>query len=77
MIEVGIYHRDLILVRQQPDADNGDIVVALLDDTATVKTFYREANSMCRLQPENPAFEPIYSNNVKVLGKVIALFRKL
>ncbi len=75
MIEAGIFDKDLVLVRQQPTANNGDIVVALLEDSATVKTFYRE-NGHIRLQPENPAFEPIITKDVSILGKVIGLFRR-
>lgn len=75
MIEAGIFDRDLILVRQQNDADNGDIVVALIEDYATVKTFYREKDFV-RLQPENPAMSPIIVKEVLILGKVIGLFRK-
>ncbi len=74
MIEAGILDEDLILVRQQQSANNGDIVVALLEDEATVKRFYREKN-MIRLQPENSSMEPIYAQNVAILGKVIGLFR--
>lgn len=75
MIEAGIFDRDLILVRQQNDANNGDIVVALIEDFATVKTFYREKDFI-RLQPENPAMSPIIVKDVLILGKVIGLFRK-
>lgn len=75
MIDAGIFNRDLILIRQQQDANNGDIVVALLDDSATVKTFYREKDHI-RLQPENPAYEPILTKDVSILGKVIGLYRR-
>lgn len=75
MIEAGIFDKDLILVRQQSNADNGDIVVALIEDFATVKTFYRE-NDFIRLQPENATMSPIIVKDVAVLGKVIGLFRK-
>lgn len=75
MIEAGIYDRDLILVRQQSFAENGDIVAALLEDSATVKTYYKEADCI-RLQPENASMSPIYAKDVKILGKVIGLFRK-
>lgn len=74
MIEAGIHHNDLVLVRKQPDADNGDIVVAMIDDSATVKTFYREGTHI-RLQPESPLFDAIVSDEIVVLGKVIGLFR--
>lgn len=76
MIEAGIFDGDFVVVRQQPTADNGDIVVAMIDEEATVKTFYREADRI-RLQPENSALDPIYSRDVTVLGKVVALFRRL
>lgn len=76
MIEAGIFHGDFVVVRQQPTAENGDIVVAMIDEEATVKTFYREADRI-RLQPENSSMEPIYAREVSVLGKVVALFRRL
>ena len=75
MIEAGIFDKDLILVRQQQDANNGDIVVALIEDFATVKTFYKEKDFI-RLQPENPSMSPIIVKDVAILGKVIGLFRK-
>ena len=75
MIEAGIFDKDLILVRQQQDANNGDIVVALIEDFATVKTFYKEKD-IIRLQPENPSMSPIIVKDVAILGKVIGLFRK-
>lgn len=76
MIEAGIMDGDFVVVRQQQTADNGEIVVAMIDDSATVKTFYREADRV-RLQPENSSMEPIYTRDVAILGKVVALFRKL
>lgn len=76
MIEAGILDGDLVLVREQKSAKNGDIVVALLDDEATVKRFYKETNRV-RLQPENQFMEPIYTNNVVILGKVIGLYRRV
>lgn len=76
MIDAGIYDGDLVLVRQQESADNGDIVVALLGDEATVKSFYRE-NEAVRLQPENPRLAPIISRDVRVIGKVVGLYREL
>lgn len=76
MIEVGIMDGDFVVVRQQQTATNGDIVVAMLEDSATVKTFYREPDRI-RLQPENSTMEPIYSRDVAILGKVVALFRRL
>ncbi|MGV8082596.1 MAG: transcriptional repressor LexA [Coriobacteriia bacterium] len=76
MIEAGILDGDFVVVRQQPTANNGDIVVALIDDEATVKTFYKEADRI-RLQPENSAMDPIYVRDVTILGKVMALFRRI
>lgn len=76
MIEAGILDGDQILVRQQSSANNGDIVVAMIDDEATVKRFFKEINCI-RLQPENSAMDPIYSQDVKILGKVIGVFRML
>ncbi|MBS3974282.1 MAG: transcriptional repressor LexA [Actinobacteria bacterium] len=76
MIEAGILDGDFVVVRKQETASNGEIVVALLDSEATVKRFYREANQI-RLQPENSALDPIYSREVVILGKVIALFRRM
>lgn len=76
MIDAGILDDDLILVRQQQSADNGDIVVALLDEEATVKRFYKEKNTI-RLQPENQYMEPIYTQNVSILGKVIGVYRTI
>ena len=75
MIEAGIFDKDLILVRQQSNASNGDIVVALIEDYATVKTFYREKDFV-RLQPQNASMNPIIVRDVTILGKVIGLFRK-
>lgn len=76
MVEAGILDGDYVVVRQQPTARNGDIVVALLEDEATVKRFYREADRI-RLQPENSALDPIYTRDATILGKVVALFRRL
>jgi repressor LexA len=76
MIEAGIMDGDLILVRQQNLARNGEIVVALIGDEATVKRFFKE-KTLVRLQPENSMMEPIYSQDVSVLGKVIGVFRIL
>lgn len=75
MIDAGIFDRDLILVRKQDHAKNGDIVVALLEDYVTVKRFYREKDYI-RLQPENETMSPIIVQNVEILGQVIGLFRK-
>lgn len=75
MVEAGILDNDLVLVRQQSSAGNGDIVVALLGEEATVKTFYKEKDHI-RLQPENRYLKPIIvKDNVSILGKVIGLFR--
>lgn len=74
MINAGIFDGDKILVRKQPNASNGDMVVALLDDSATVKTYYKE-NGRCRLQPENDSMEPIFTDDVTVLGVVFGVFR--
>ena len=76
MIEAGIFDGDYVIVRRQPTADNGDIVVALLGDEATVKRFYREG-SYIRLQPENRYMEPIRVRDVQILGRVVAVFRRL
>ena len=79
MIEAGIFNGDYILVRQQTTANNGDIVVAMVDgfeSEATVKTFYKE-NGHIRLQPENPAMSPIIVSDVKILGLVKGVFRYL
>lgn len=74
MINAGIFDGDLILVQQQSTARNGDMVVALVDDSATVKTFYKEADHF-RLQPENDFMEPIIVPEVTILGKVFGVFR--
>ncbi len=76
MINAGIFDNDYVLVRQQQHAKNGDIVVALIEDEATIKTFYKE-NSYIRLQPQNPAMNPIIVYDVKILGKIIGVFRFL
>ncbi len=77
MIEAGILDKDLVLVRQQSTALNGEIVVALIGDEATVKTFYKEKDHV-RLQPENSYMEPIIvREDLSILGKVIGVFRKL
>ena len=77
MIEAGILDNDIVLVKQQSTANNGDIVVALIGDEATVKTFYREKDHV-RLQPQNSYMEPIIvRDNITVLGRVIGVFRKM
>ena len=75
MMNAGILDGDYIIVKQQNTADNGDIVVALIEDEATVKTFFKEKNHY-RLQPENPDYDPIIVDELLILGKVIGLFRK-
>ena len=74
MINAGIFHGDYVIVTQQETARNGDIVVALLDDSATVKTFYQE-NGYIRLQPENDALSPILVREVSIVGKVSGVLR--
>lgn len=74
MIEAGIYDGDQVIVEQADTAENGEIIVALVEDSATVKTFYKE-NGHVRLQPQNSSMEPIIVDQVTVLGKVIGLFR--
>ncbi|MCD8795885.1 transcriptional repressor LexA [Mammaliicoccus sciuri] len=77
MIEAGILDGDKVIVRSQSIAENGDIIVAMTeDDEATVKRFYKE-ETRYRLQPENSTMEPIYLDNVTVLGKVVGLFREM
>lgn len=75
MIEAGILDGDVIVVRPQNNAENGEIVVAMIEDEATVKRIYYEKKRV-RLQPENRFMEPIYAENVQVVGKVVALFRQ-
>lgn len=77
MINAGIFDGDEVLVEKRGDAKNGDIVVALIDDSATVKTFYREKDYI-RLQPENDSMDPIIvKENLEILGQVIGVFRFL
>lgn len=76
MINAGINDGDYIIVSKQKIARNGQIIVAMIDGEATVKTYYREKNFI-RLQPENDTMEPIITNSVEVVGKVIGLFRKI
>ena len=76
MINAGIFDGDYIIVKEQHDARNGEIVVALIDDSATVKTFYREKDRI-RLQPENDNMAPIYADNPVILGRVTALIRSM
>ena len=76
MINVGILDGDNVLVQQQSTAKDGEMVVALVEDSATVKTFYKE-DGYIRLQPENDALEPIIVRDVQIMGKVIGVFRFL
>lgn len=76
MINAGILDNDWVLVKQQDFAKNGDIIVALIGDEATVKRFYKEQDHI-RLQPENPDIDPIILKEVKIIGKVIGVFRKI
>ena len=75
MIQAGIFNDDYIVVRSQPSANNGEIVVALVEDEATVKRFFKE-NGHFRLQPENDAMEPIIVPSVTIMGKVVSLLRR-
>ena len=74
MVNAGIFNGDQIMVQQQSTASNGDIVVALIDEEATVKTFYKEEGHY-RLQPENDTMSPIIVDEVTILGKVFGVFR--
>ena len=74
MINVGIYNGDQIFVKCCQSANNGDTIVALIDDSATVKTFYKEDGHI-RLQPENDSMEPIIVDQCQILGKVFGVFR--
>ena len=74
MVNAGIFNGDTVLVQRQSDAQNGDMVVALVDDSATVKTFYKE-DGHYRLQPENDTMDPIIVDHCEVLGKVFGVFR--
>src|SRR5699024_2888531 len=76
MINVGIFDGDYVIVKEQTSAQNGDIIVALLEDEATVKRFYREKDYV-RLQPENDFMSPMIVRDIKILGKVVGVFRKL
>lgn len=76
MIDAGILDGDYVVVTQQQTATNGDVVVAMVDEEATVKRYFRETDRI-RLQPENAALEPIYARDVTILGKVTGLFRRV
>ena len=75
MINAGIHDGDLVIAQKQNNANNGEIVIGLIEDEATVKSYYKEEDHI-RLQPENDNYEPILSKNVHVLGKVVGLYRK-
>ncbi len=74
MMDAGILDRDRIIAKKQETAQNGDIVVAMLDDEATVKRFFKEKDQF-RLQPENYNYAPIYAKEIDILGKVIGVLR--
>ena len=76
MINAGIFDGDMVIVEQQPTADNGDIVVAMIEDSATVKRFYKE-DGYYRLQPENDTMDPIIVSEVSIIGKVVGLYRSM
>lgn len=76
MIDAGIMDGDYVIVKKQSNANNGDIVVAMMDDSATVKRFYKEHGHF-RLQPENTNMEPIITEHVTILGKVVSLYRTM
>lgn len=75
MINIGIYDNDIAVVKQQNNAENGDLVVAMIDNEATVKNIYFEKDTI-RLQPHNDKYSPIYSKNVTIVGKVVGLIRQ-
>lgn len=74
MIDAGIFNGDVVVFVKQSTAENGEIVVAMIDDSATVKRFYREDGHF-RLQPENPEYEPIIADDVQILGRIVAMVR--
>ncbi len=76
MIELGINNGDYVVASSQNTAENGEIIVAMIDGEATVKTFYKEPNFV-RLQPANHMYSPIYTNDVQILGKVVGIIRKM
>lgn len=75
MIQAGIFSGDIVIAEKTPYCENGEIVIAMIEEEATVKRFYKE-NGHFRLQPENDDFEPIITNEVIILGKVLALYRE-
>jgi repressor LexA len=74
MIGAGILDGDVAIIEQQPVAENGDIVVAMVEESVTLKRFYREANRV-QLKAENPAYPPIYTRDVRILGKLAHIVR--
>lgn len=75
MRDAGILDGDLVIVRHASDAENGEIVVAMVDDAVTLKRFYKEKNRV-RLKAENPRYPPIYTQNIRILGKLASLIRR-
>jgi repressor LexA len=75
MKDVGIFHDDIAVIEQRQTADNGEIVVAMIDDAVTLKRFFRE-NNRVKLMAENPAYAPIYTQDVKILGRLRGIIRK-
>lgn len=76
MINAGIFDGDYVIIEKKSTASNGEIVAALIEDSATVKRFYKEENRI-RLQPENPYMDPIIVNSCMILGKVVGVFRRI
>jgi len=74
MVGAGIFNGDLAIVRQQPDAENGQIIVAMVEDAVTLKRLFKEKNRI-KLQSENPAYPPIYTQNLRILGRLVHLIR--
>ena len=74
MKDAGIYHDDLAIIEERPTADNGEIVVAMIDDSVTLKRFYRE-NNRVKLVAENPAYSPIYTQDVRIIGRLRGIIR--
>lgn len=75
MRDAGIFHGDIAVIEERPTADNGEIVVAMIDDAVTLKRFFRE-NNRVKLMAENPAYSPIYTQDVKILGRLKGIIRK-
>ena len=76
MIGAGIFDGDIVIIKKQPKAENGEIIAALIENEATVKRFYKEKNNI-KLVAENPEYEPIVADNIQIIGKVIGVIRKL